>query len=72
MPKYKCKKCGYSGKKLIFQWNEYSYVVATNDDEREYVSRPPKWASDGDAEIGELVGCPKCKNWGVNEFEMIN
>ncbi len=71
MLKYKCKKCGYSGDELIFTWNEYSYCIASNEEEPEYISRPPKWANDGDAEIGDPVGCPKCKAWGTDNFKMI-
>ena len=72
---YKCKKCGYSGKKFVFQFTEYTYCVASNDNEPEYLSAYPKWidkhCQGGDAEIGKPVGCPKCHAWGVNEFEKI-
>ncbi len=70
--KYKCKTCGYSGKKLIFQFTDYTYCLATNSEEPDYISKAPKWVGSGDeARIGEPVGCPKCKEWGVNNFEQI-
>lgn len=71
---YSCKNCGYTGKKLIFQFNENGYCVASNDDEPEFISSIPKWVKDiaeGEAEIGEPVGCPKCHSWGESNFEMI-
>jgi len=73
MPKYKCKNCGYQGKKLIFQFNDYSYCVATNEKETKFItSNLPEWAKGrGDAEIGEPVGCPRCHSWGVENFEII-
>jgi len=73
MAMYKCKNCGYQGKTFIYQFADYSYCVATNKDEPEYVSELPQWVRDmcfGDAEIGEPVGCPKCHSWGVNNFEV--
>lgn len=72
---YKCKNCGYSGDKFVFQFNEYTYCVASNDEEPEFIDCCPKWVFEealGDAEIGEPVGCPKCHTWGVNNFEIIN
>ncbi|MEA3432605.1 MAG: hypothetical protein U9R01_08065 [candidate division WOR-3 bacterium] len=74
MKQYKCKKCGYIGSKLIFQFTEHTYCIATNNKEPEYISKPPGWILDealGDAEIGEPVGCPKCHAWGVSNFEVI-
>lgn len=73
MLKYKCKNCGYQGRRLIFQFNDYGYCIATNEDEPEHVScEMPKWVGEkGDAEIGEPVGCPKCHSWGVNSFAII-
>jgi len=71
---YKCINCGYSGKKLIFQFNDYGYCVASNEEEPEYISDVPKWVKDkavGDAEIGEPVACPKCHAWSVDNFEII-
>jgi len=71
---YSCKNCGYTGKKLIFQFNEYSYCVASNDDEPEFISSTPKWVKDiaeGESEIGEPVGCPKCHAWGESNFAII-
>ena len=75
MRKYKCGNCGYKGKHFVFQFTDYTYCVATNEEEPEFVSESPEWVLDkvaGDAEIGEPVGCPKCQAWGVGEFEMIN
>lgn len=73
---YKCKKCEYQGKKFIFQFTDYTYCVASNDDEPEYLDSSPKWidkhCTSGDAKIGEPVGCPKCHSWGVNNFEIVN
>lgn len=74
MAKYKCLSCGYSGGRLVFQFNDYTYCVASNEEEPEFVDCCPKWVSDqafGDAEIGEPVGCPECHAWGVGNFEMI-
>ncbi len=70
--KYKCKNCGYQGKELIFQFNDYGYCLASNEEEPNYLGVTPKWIEDkGDAEIGEPIGCPKCQAWGVNNFEII-
>ncbi len=70
--KYKCKNCGYKGNKLIFQFNDYGYCLATNEEEPEYKGRVPKWAEEkGDAKIGKPVSCPKCRSWGVGNFEII-
>jgi len=74
MTKYKCLKCGYKGKKLVFQFDDYGYCVASNEQEPEYISEVPEWVkkkSVGEAKIGEPVGCPKCHAWGVNNFEQI-
>jgi hypothetical protein len=74
MPKYKCLNCGYQGKKFIFQFDDYDYCFASNEEEPEYIDGAPQWVKDkgyGDAEIGEPVGCPKCHAWGVNNFEII-
>jgi hypothetical protein len=74
MNKYKCLKCGYKGKRFIFQFDDYTYCVATNEEEPDYISDIPQWVKDrnvGDAEIGEPVGCPKCHAWGVHNFELI-
>jgi rubredoxin len=74
MTKYKCVKCGYQGDELIFQFNDYAYCVASNDDEPEFITGAPKWVENmavGEAEIGEPVGCPKCRAWGTSNFEMI-
>jgi len=74
MSKYRCKNCGYQGKRLIFQFNDYGYCIATNSEEPEYISDMPRWVKNkgvGDAEIGEPVGCPKCHVWGVDNFEIL-
>jgi len=74
MPKYRCKNCGYKGKKFIFQFNDYGYCVATNEEEPGHITcELPKWSEGkGDAEIGKPVGCPKCQAWGVDNFEMVS
>lgn len=72
---YKCTKCGYKGKKLIFQFNSYGYCIASNEDNPDFISSSPQWVEDnclGDAEIGEPVGCPKCHIWGEHNFEKIS
>ncbi len=67
--KYKCKNCGYNGDELIFQFNDYTYCVASNEKEPEYIGVCPDWVTAGDAKIGEPVGCAKCRTWGVGNFE---
>lgn len=74
MGNYRCINCGYSGKKLIFQANDYDYCIASNEAEPEYVSEAPKWVRDrgyGEIRIGEPIGCPKCHVWGLDNFEII-
>lgn len=73
MPKYKCKKCGYAGNKLIFQFDDYGYCIASNEEEPVHITcELPDWVEGkGDAEINEPVGCPKCRAWGVNNFEIV-
>lgn len=72
MSEYKCKNCGYDGDELIFQFIDYTYCVATNNkEEPEFIDSIPKWVEDkgvGETDIGEPVGCPKCKVWGVHNF----
>ena len=71
---YRCKKCEYEGKKLIFQFTDYNYCIASNESGPEFINNPPKWVADkavGDMEIGEPIGCPKCHSWGENNFEII-
>lgn len=71
---YKCKNCGYKGKALVFQFTDYSFCIASNEDDPEFISSPPKWVADkafGDAEIGEPIACPKCHSWGEDNFEVI-
>ena len=72
---YKCTNCGYKGSKLIFQFTDYTYCVASNEDEPEFINSAPRWVADidaGEAEIGEPVGCPKCHIWGVSNFEIVS
>lgn len=74
MKKYKCKNCGYSGDKLIYEFNDYGYCIASNEEEPEYISDITKWVKDkglGEAKISEPVGCPKCHAWGIGNFEII-
>lgn len=74
MAQYKCSNCGYSGNKLIYQFTDYTYCVASNEEEPEYIEDCPDWVKDrdsGDAEISHPVGCPKCHAWGVDKFEEI-
>lgn len=72
MGRYQCKNCGYDGDELIFQFNDYTYCVASNDDDPEYIAVCPDRVTQGDAEIGDPVGCPKCRAWGISEFEDIS
>lgn len=74
MGQYRCSNCGYSGDKLIYQFNDYSYCLASNEEDSEFIGDCPSWVNDkglGDAEIGEPVGCPECHAWGVDKFEEI-
>jgi rubredoxin len=74
MEKYRCTNCGYSGKEFIFQFNDYGYCIASNDEEPEYIGDVPQRVKERavrEAKIGEPVGCPKCHAWGVNNFEFI-
>ena len=73
-PKYRCTNCGYSGDKFIFQFNDYTYCIASNKEEPEFIDGCPEWVYEnviGGAEISEPVGCPKCHAWGVSNFEII-
>jgi len=70
--KYRCLSCGYDGDELIYQLTDYTYCVASNDENPEYIDSCPDWVRDGgEAEIGEPVGCPKCHAWGVHNFETV-
>lgn len=72
--KYRCKICGYGGEKFVFEFNDFGYCLASNSNEPEYVGKAPAWVENkglGEAEIGEIVGCPKCHAWGNDKFEMI-
>ena len=52
--------------------SDYTYCLASNKEEPEYLGRAPKWAESGEAQIGEPVGCPKCQAWGVDNFKTVN
>lgn len=74
MRRYRCLNCGYSGPKLIYQFTDYTYCVASNDEDPQFIDDCPVWVRDkglGEAEIGEPVGCPKCHAWGTDRFEVI-
>jgi hypothetical protein len=74
MAQYRCLNCGYDGGELICQFNDYTYCVASNEEDPEFIDDCPDWVKDkglGDAEIGQPVGCPKCHAWGVDKFEEI-
>ena len=73
MEQYRCLNCGYNGDGLIYQVNDYSYCVASNEEDPEFIDDYPAWVKDkgfGEAEIGEPVGCPKCHAWGVDKFQV--
>lgn len=72
MAKYKCKQCGYAGDLLIFAFTDHGYCTASNDNDPEWFGRAPEWVTAGGAEIGDPVGCPNCKAWGVDKFESID
>ena len=75
MEQYRCLNCGYSGDELIYQFNDYTYCVASNEEEPEFIDNCPAWVNEkglGDAEIGQPVGCPACHAWGVDKFEEID
>ncbi len=75
MRKYRCLNCNYDGDKLIYQFNDYSYCVASNDEEPDFIDDCPDWVKEkglGDAEIGQPVGCPACHAWGEDKFEEID
>lgn len=75
MTKYKCNNCGYSGHELIFQFNLYTYCVATNQADPEYMAEAPDCLLEkgyGEAQILEPVSCPKCHAWGVHNFEIVD
>lgn len=72
MGSYRCINCGYEGDRLIFQFTDYTYCMATNEEEPEYISDTPQWVKDqsvGEAMIGEPVGCPECHTWGIHNLE---
>ena len=75
MAKYRCLNCGYSGDEFVFQFTDYTYCIASNEIEPEFINSCPEWVSNkvfgGSAEIGEPVGCPKCHAWGVTNFKLV-
>ncbi len=73
MGKYQCLICGYSGNNLIYEFNDYNYCLASNEEEPEFIDDCPAWIKDralGEAEIGNPVGCPECLAWGTDKFEI--
>ena len=70
---YRCSNCGYEGAELVYQFNDYTYCLASNDEEPEYIGPSPSWipALAGDAEIREPVGCPRCHARGVVNFDPV-
>ena len=74
---WKCIKCNKVHKKYIFEFNDYSYCIASNEEEPEFEemaqdNKKLKWFSDfGDAKIGEPVGCLVCKTRDTNNFEIV-
>ena len=47
------------GKEFVFQFSDYSYCVASNEEEPEYSGESPEWVKKkavGEAKIGEPVG----------------
>ncbi|MBN2187504.1 MAG: hypothetical protein JW732_08685 [Dehalococcoidia bacterium] len=74
MGKYRCVICGYNGDELIYQFNEYGYCLASNEEDPEFIGNCPTWVEKegfGEAEIGEPVGCPECHAWGVDKFQLV-
>lgn len=74
MSKYRCLNCGYCGDELIYQLTDYTYCVASNVEEPEFLSGCPAWVREkglGSAEVGEPVGCSKCHAWGLDNFEVV-
>jgi rubredoxin len=74
MAQYMCLNCGYSGSELIYEFNDYSYCVASNEEDPEFIDDCPDWVKDkgfGEAEVGQPVGCPECRVWGVDKFQEV-
>lgn len=74
MSRYKCLSCGYCGDELVCELTDYSYCVASNEMQPDYVSTSPDWVEKrhlGAAEIGPPVGCPKCHAWGEGNFAAV-
>ncbi|HII54030.1 hypothetical protein COT30_02825 [Candidatus Micrarchaeota archaeon CG08_land_8_20_14_0_20_49_17] len=74
MKRYKCTNCGYAGKNLVYQFTDYTYCLASNEEEPTYGGETPAWVKEkntGDGTIGNPVGCQKCHAWGVDKFEAI-
>lgn len=75
MAKYRCIECGYDGDNLVFSLTDYTYCVATNEEDPEYVEEAAEWIetkSVGYEEIGEPIGCPVCHAWGEDKFVIIS
>ena len=74
MGRYKCLNCDYNGNELVYQFNEYNYCVASNEQDPEFIRGCPSWVADkgiGEAIVGEPIGCPRCHAWGLDKFEPI-
>ncbi|MBI2845054.1 MAG: hypothetical protein HYX86_00765 [Chloroflexi bacterium] len=72
---YRCMNCGYQGENLIFTLVDHTACLATNESDPEYLAPARDLAEArgyGDAEIGEPIGCPTCRAWGVDKFEEID
>ena len=75
MAKYKCKQCGYKGKDMVYEFNLYTFCVASNDEEPEYISDAPDWIRRegySEADIGNPIGCPRCHALGEDNFQLIS
>ena len=73
MGKYRCSICGYSGDELIYQFNDYTHCLASNEEDPEFIDYCPAWVREkglGEGEIVEPIGCPQCHVWGVDKFEV--
>ena len=41
MAQYRCLNCGYSGDELVYQFNDYSYCIASNEEEPDFIDDYP-------------------------------
>ena len=75
MGRWRCKKCGYDGDELVFEFTSYEYCMATNAEEPDHIDNVPDWVNEmglGSGDIGRgPLGCPKCHAWGEDNFEEI-